>query len=142
MGTGLFNTGLIRNCLYEVKRFENRPAQGGFFVLVNALFAGTGGWRGRTLSDTGETDDSTKHSFWMLYEDWSKIFSTCFIVRLLDRFQKLDAPGQHAWSPALNNCGGTPIPVKQPMIGTLTSWGRNPQFLLDLTECRVPVENV
>ena len=79
------------------------------------------------LEKATELHDGT---FVMRFLDWLQVFSHVLLQQpLLDEcWQTRHLQG--AWTQ--DTCGGTPIPVMQPVLATLESWGRNPQCRLTL----------
>eukprot|EP00933_Yihiella_yeosuensis_P068174 TRINITY_DN7352_c2_g1_i1.p1 TRINITY_DN7352_c2_g1~~TRINITY_DN7352_c2_g1_i1.p1 ORF type:complete len:227 (+),score=39.84 TRINITY_DN7352_c2_g1_i1:33-683(+) len=62
----------------------------------------------------------------MQFEDWLQVFSHTYITRPVGEdwgWSSLRIPGK--WTP--QTCGGTPIPVKKPVLATPESWAKNPQ---------------
>ena len=71
--------------------------------------------------------------FWMYFDDFMLVFSNLFVVLDLpspEKYQRFNF--SHRWTE--QTCGGTPIPIKQPVFGTAESWTRNPQFQIEVLD--------
>ena len=78
--------------------------------------------------DPAELHDGT---FVMGFQDWLQVFSHVLLQQSFlneDDWQTRRLQGQ--WKH--DTCGGTPIPVIQPVLATPESWGRNPQCRITL----------
>ena len=67
-------------------------------------------------------------TFFMRFEDWMQVYSHVLLRHQLNGWSRMRLEG--SWMS--HTCGGTPIPVMQPVLATLDSWARNPQCLLSL----------
>ena len=70
-------------------------------------------------------------TFVMRFDDWMTVYSHVLLRHRLPEeagWNRLQL--QSSWSK--ERCGGTPIPVMQPVLATLKSWARNPQCRLVL----------
>lgn len=81
--------------------------------------------------DSKHSQSAISHdgTFFMRFEDWMQVYSHVLIRHQLNEGWnciRLDG----CWTP--ETCGGTPIPVMQPVLATLESWARNPQCILIL----------
>eukprot|EP00928_Gymnodinium_smaydae_P040528 TRINITY_DN27475_c0_g1_i1.p1 TRINITY_DN27475_c0_g1~~TRINITY_DN27475_c0_g1_i1.p1 ORF type:complete len:971 (+),score=108.21 TRINITY_DN27475_c0_g1_i1:112-3024(+) len=77
----------------------------------------------RCEGDGNSTHDGT---FVMLFSDFAQVFSHVQICRAITPgagWTTLCLDG--CWTSA--SCGGTPVPVRDPVLATLEDWGRNPQ---------------
>ena len=80
--------------------------------------------------DPAEFHDGT---FIMGFQDWLQVFSHVLLQQSFlneDDWQTRRLQGQ--WKH--DTCGGTPIPVIQPVLATPESWGRNPQCRITLQD--------
>ncbi|CAJ1371706.1 unnamed protein product [Effrenium voratum] len=85
----------------------------------------------RDASSKEESDEQAEchdGTFFMRFDDWLQVFSHVLLWQPLRDWSCLRVHG--AW--AAETCGGTPIPVMQPVLATLESWARNPQCKLRL----------
>merc|ERR1712232_631351 len=83
------------------------------------------------LNGEGANEETADGTFVMRFDDWLQVFSHVFVSRQLTEQRGWSAIFLHGrWGPG--SCGGTPIPVKQPVLATEESWARNPQCRLVL----------
>eukprot|EP00438_Fugacium_kawagutii_P010048 Skav204543 [mRNA] locus=scaffold3346:57910:60505:- [translate_table: standard] len=75
-----------------------------------------------------ELEGAHDGTFFMRFADWMQVYSHVLIRPSLLGWSKMRLEG--SWMS--HTCGGTPIPVMQPVLATLESWARNPQCLLIL----------
>lgn len=147
-GGGLINTGLLRNTMYAVEsailgaagvvRVEgagasssNKPER---VILLRSLTGAFGRWGGRApvvdLSQIGPAARDDPSLLAVYLDDFLQVFGNCFL--LLDRLTT-HFPCEK-WT--VGTCGGTPIPVRQPVPGTVATWATNPQFLVTIPSCQ------
>ena len=67
-------------------------------------------------------------TFFMSFQDWMQVYSHVLLRHQLHGWSHMRLEG--SWMS--HTCGGTPIPVMQPVLATLDSWARNPQCHLTL----------
>ena len=90
-------------------------------------------WRGRVVRGDGAGgggggEPEPANSVWMLFADFLLVFSNSFSVLPVGALERHGFHEDCSWT--RETCGGTPIPIKQPVFGSNESWGRNPQFIV------------